>query len=354
MLGLLLLLLFVSLFLTNRSSNSLYIIGFLYLWMVFGWCTKPGDLEIYMERYELWDTDFYLMITEPLYTWTMALLHKLKLDYWDSVKIISFFILFALFFLINKCSHNKNFVLALILLSLYPMMITLFRFSYSSIFTFLSFYCLLYNRTKFKYLFFIVFVIVASLIHSMNLFYILFIIPYLKSYDYIKRNSIWGLVSVITLVTFFIKLMPLVLSGLELADKADQISEVTDNEDNKWIMFILSVLKALSIIVLSVFLKWYADRHHVSVNKVELSIVKFNIFGIIFIPLIWISFDFYRLYIPLAILNYCMADRFLKYKKVFLVSFLCTMNIGYWIVYRHYFERIFLGVYMNNFFFGEN
>lgn len=349
MLGLILLIVFVILFLTKKNSNLIFLYGFFYLWLVFGWCTKPGDLEIYQDRYESWDSDFFQSITEPLYTWTIALFHYLKLDFWQSVIVLSFIFLLSLFSVIYKLTKNKNFVLALLLISIYPMLITLLRNTYSFSFSLFSFYFLLYGKPKVKFLFFILFVFVATFIHSMNILFVLFLIPYINSYKTCYKFSFGGFIVTAILAFLYTKNSSVVMGVFGMSSKSDLVLAANDMAtDSPIITFVLSVLKVLSIMALPIIFQRYADNHKIRLRSEEVAIIKFNIFGLVFLPLLILSFDIYRLFLLMAIINFCLLSRYIRIRWVYVATIIYALNIGYWVLYRHYFDRLFLGVFMNN------
>ena len=69
--GILLLLLLIILQLNKNKSNLLFILSFIFMWITFGWNEQNPDKHIYEDRFDLYDTSWYVTITEPLYTYTI-------------------------------------------------------------------------------------------------------------------------------------------------------------------------------------------------------------------------------------------------------------------------------------------
>lgn len=89
--GILLLLLLIILQLNKNKSNLLFILSFIFMWITFGWNEQNPDKHIYEDRFDLYDTSWYVTITEPLYTYTIHLFHCYQFTFQESYIIISCF-----------------------------------------------------------------------------------------------------------------------------------------------------------------------------------------------------------------------------------------------------------------------
>jgi len=349
--GILLLLLLIILQLNKNKSNLLFILSFIFMWITFGWNEQNPDKHIYEDRFDLYDTSWYVTITEPLYTYTIHLFHCYQFTFQESYIIISCFFLSILFFYIRKTSRYRNFTLALILISIYAMIVVLFRTTYAISFVLIGFYILFYTKlsTIKRILIYSGLILIASFIHSMCIIYLsCTIIQLFKRKTIIKLTVIGSICSCIFIVGIASNLLPAFMEYINMTEKATLFLNDTDQEsNNKFIQFTLAALRVFSVIIIPLGI-YYLESNKNRLNNIDNQIITLNILLISIIPLLYISHDLYRIFYAIAIINYCMASTHITNKKIFIFLILASINMGYWFIWRPYFVDVFVTVYTKN------
>ncbi len=348
--GILLLLLLVSLQFNKKKSKLLSILSFIFMWIIFGWNEENPDKHIYKDRFDLYDTSWFVTITEPLYTFTIHLFHYYQFTFQESYIIISFFFLSILFFYIKKTTCYRNFALAMILISIYAMIVVLFRTTYAISFILIGFYILLYTNLNLTKKIFIYFglVLIAAFIHSMCIIYLSCIIILLFSRKTIIKLTIIGSIcSCIFIVGIASNLLPTFMEYINMAEKATLFLNDTNEASNKFIQFTLAFLRVFSVIIIPLGV-YYFESNKNRLNNIDNLIITLNILLISIIPLLYISHDLYRIFYVIAIINYCMASTHITNKKIFKFLIFASINMGYWFIWRPYFVNVFITVFTQN------
>ena len=133
----------ILLLLFNSKSKFLYTASLIYMWIIFGWNNKNPDKEIYEGRFYNYDQSWFNSITEPLYTYTILLFHNFHITFQESYVIVSLFFILVLAWYIRKTTTNRNTVLALMIISIYAMIVVLFRTTYAITFILIATYILI-------------------------------------------------------------------------------------------------------------------------------------------------------------------------------------------------------------------
>ena len=347
--GILLFILIVIACILFRRSYFLYLLSFIFMWITFGWNTKNPDREIYRLRFESYD-GWLENVTEPLYTWTMKWFHEIGVNFQESYIIVSLLFLVSLFYYIHSTTRNRNFVVAMILVSTYCMFITLFRTTFASAFALLGMLVLLYTSWGriAKTILFLSLIILASAFHSVYLLYL----P-LVSVLWIKRGMLVKLVfvamglSIIFIGSISTNLLPDIMGIMHMEGKEELFLGDTNNgEGSKVIQFILAALRCLSVLVIPFGIK-YLDKK-IIYNNIEEKILDVNLILFSLIPMLFISHDLYRVFYVISIVNFCMISKYLYRKKILYFAIFCGINIGYWFYIRPYFEKTFWTIFTNN------
>lgn len=326
----------------------LYRFSFLYMWIIFGWCGQVADKGIYLMRFEDYDESWVLAITEPLYTVTMYLFHFLGVSFQGTYIIVSFFFLSVLYWYVNKVSKARNVVLALILISVYAMIVCMYRTTYSITFIMLAMYVLVYTKLNFKYVIFCCLVIVASCIHSMCILYIIYLLPFFLT----KKTIYRWLYTCIPLLAIGVgaihsNILPKIMDLVNLGEKMELFIGDAKNGMNI-IKFLLAAFRLISVIALPVGICKLLSKKGRAVSEWDNKIVLMNVMSLYLLPLLYISHDLYRVMYVFAIMDFCMATHYIKDKRIFWYTILCTVNIGYWFIWRPYFKMVFLSVFTDN------
>ena len=347
--GVLLFILIVIACILFRRSYFLYLLSFIFMWITFGWNTKNPDRDIYKDRFDVYN-GWLAEVTEPLYTWTMKWFHAIGVTFQESYIIVSLFFLVSLFYYIHSTTRNRNFVVAMILISTYCMFITLFRTTFASAFALLGMLILLYTSWGriVKTILFLSLIILASAFHSVYLLYL----P-LVSVLWIKRGMLIKLVfaamglSIIFIGAISTDLLPDLMGIMNMEGKEELFLGDTDNEaGSKVVQFLLAAFRCLSVLVIPFGIKYFDKK--ISFNDTENSILNVNIIFFSIIPLLFISHDLYRVFYVISIVNLCMISKYLYRKKILYFTVFCSINIGYWFYIRPYFEKTFWTIFTNN------
>lgn len=335
-------------FITVRNSRFVNWLSISFAFILFGWCCSTPDTDIYLGRYYNWDS-WMINITEPIYTYTMEFFNLLGFSYQSFFIIIALLFITCFYVLVRKLTDKVSYVTGLMLVSIFPMIITLQRSSYAFCFVFIGFYCLFFcTTTLYKVFIFAIFITIASLIHSMCVMYFIFCFFYFvnqkKIYKYVAICII-GIIIGMSMVNF---LMNEFLSFLNMTNKAEML-ESSSQTGNTLIRYILAILRVLSVVILPIGLNFILKKkYNTEINNFDQKILTINIASLIFCPLLYVLHDIYRIYYVIAIINFCLATHYLKYNQCRWYSLLCCFNIGYWFIYRPYFVNVFVQVYSNN------
>lgn len=341
--------LLIPLLFVKQKHITLYWFSFLYMWVIFGWCGQISDKGIYLMRFEDYDDSWMLAITEPLYTATMYLFHYLGISFQGTYIVVSFFFLSILFWYVNKVSRARNVVLALILISIYAMIVCMYRTTYSIAFIMLAMYVLVYTKLYFKYVIFCCLVIVASCIHSMCILYMVYLLPF-----FFKKKTIykWLYICIPLLVIgvgiIHSSILPNIMEAVGLGKKMELFIGDTEGGMDMIIKFVLAAFRLMSVIALPMGICRLLSRKKRVVSEWDNKIVLMNILSLYLLPLLYLSHDLYRVMYVFAIMDFCMATHYIKDKRIFLYTILCAINIGYWFIWRPYFEMVFLPVFTDN------
>ena len=350
--SLLFLVFLIFLLLFNSKSKFLYVASLVYMWIIFGWNNKNPDKEIYEGRFYNYDQSWLNSITEPLYTYTILLFHNFHITFQESYVIVSFFFLLVLSWYIGKVTTNRNTVLALMLISIYAMIVVLFRTTYAITFILIATYILLYSSYKsvYRYILYILLVIVASLIHSMCLLYLPFLFIFVFSQKTIKFwLCIYMPIAIIGIGGIATGLLPNFMEFIGMSNKMDVFLGDTNSTSNKTIQYILALLRVISVVMLPLGLAIIQrKRRNFFFDLVDEKIISLNWLSLFIVPLLYISHDLYRIMYVVVIVNFCMASKYIKNNTAFLYTILCTLNIAYWFIWRPYFEDVFISVYTSN------
>ena len=281
----------------------------------------------------------------------MHVFHIFNLDYKYVTICLSFFILTSIFYFIKKNTFNYNFAIGLFLLSIFTFLVVLLRTSYAIAFILLGFNILLNSKSKYKDIYYIILVIIGSCIHVMCILYLLYFIPYkVSKRKLIKLGYIYFIISVFSISFIATGLLPTLMEYLGLTQKAQIFLADTDQETNKVIQYILAFLRLLSVIILPIGLNLILKKR-TYIYSIDKIIITFNWFSLFIAPLLYISHDLYRLLYVIVIMNFCMASHYMKYDKCYYYTLFCSINIGYWFIWRPYFKEVFLDIFTNNFIF---
>lgn len=347
--GILLFILIVICCLVCRRSYFLYVLSFLFMWFSFGWNTQNPDMEIYKYRFDTYN-GWLETVTEPLYTWTMKYFHGVGITFQESYIIISFLFLCSLFFYISMATKNRNIVIALVLISTYCMLITLFRTTFATMFALVGLYVLIFGKMS-KVLRTSVFVgcmLMASCFHSLYYMYL----PFAAALWLPRKVLIKYVAISILLISFFVgaiatSLLPDFMSLINMGDKANLfLGDTEQAEGHKAIQFILAALRVFSVIIVPFSIR-YIDKH-IKLRENEETILNLNILSLFIVPLLFISHDLYRVFYAISIVNFCMIANYVRNKKIYWFSILASFNVGYWFYIRPYFENTFVTIFTNN------
>lgn len=348
---LLLLSILIPLFINVNNSKFINIFSLFFSFLLFGFCVHTNDTSIYLNRYYDWDNSWRLDITEPLYTWTVAFFRELNFSYQDFFCVVAAVFVICLTIFINKLTKKISYVVGFILLSIYPMLVTLQRTTYSFCFVLLAFYCLFFCRKSFiKAGLFSVLIIMSSMIHSMCILFLIFGVAYFIETQRLKKYLIIAFVSLVIFVSLINILFQQFFSYLNMSEKYDLImTQHSGDARDTFVITVLAILRVLSVIVLPIGIDKILSRNYkVALSVSDRYILKLNYVGFLLCPLVYIEHDFYRILYPFAIMNFCLASHYLKYNYCKWYSLFCCLNIGYWFIYRPAFEHVFLEVYSNN------
>ena len=349
--GIILYILFVFVLLFSHKNKALFWLSFIYLWIVYFACTKTFDIQIYIDRYDMYD-GWFANFTEPLYTASMECFHFCNMKFEHVQMFISFLFLISLYFFINKTTKNKGVVIAFILISIYSFLVDVQRSCYAFSIVLVAFYVFLYGKKTWKSRFvFIALICFACLIHMMSVIFLLFILVDFvherKLNKYVFVTLIIGILSVGAIY----KLVPELMNIIDMADKGDIFMGNTENTSNKFKQYSFAFLRCSSVVIIPIGIKFIMKKQGKDnlLNQYDKKTINTNILSIVLFPFLYINHDMFRIWFIIAIMNYCMASRFLYIKYVFLFTFLCSLNVAYWFMWRPYFKEMFWDVYMNNY-----
>jgi hypothetical protein len=135
----------------------------------------------------------------------------------------------------------------------------------------------------------------------------------------------------------------------DMSKKLDMINKDLEKSTSVTIRTILANLRVLSVVALPIGLNYLLKKKYdQQLTAFDNMVLKLNVAGLIFCPLLYLEHDIYRLFYVIAIIDFCVASHYLKYKYCKWYSIICCFNIGYWFIYRPYFETVFIQVYSNN------
>lgn len=324
------------------------------MWISFGWNSKNPDMEIYRYRFDAYD-GWMEDVTEPLYTWTMKYFHEIGITFQESYIIISFLFLCSLFFYISLTTKNRNIVIALVLISTYSMLVTLFRTTFATLFALMGLYILIYGKKSkvLRSFAFGGFMLCASCFHSLYLMYLPFvIILWLPRKLLIKYVGIGILIVSLFVGAIATSLLPDFMNFINMGDKASLfLSDEESGEGQKAIVFILAALRVFSVVVVP-FAIWYLDKR-IKLSESEETILNINIMSLFIVPLLFVSHDLYRVFYAISIVNFCMIANYVRNNKIYWFSILASLNVGYWFYIRPYFDKTFITIFTNNLIFDK-
>ena len=340
----------VTLFLLiDRKTKIVFFLSFLYLWFVFGWCSYTPDMEIYRWRYEEYDSEWMEMITEPGYSMAMGMFHKHGFHLPDIYIFISFFFLLSLYFYVYKSTKNRSAVIGLILISIYPLLVTLLRTTFAFTLDFIAFYILINYETKIRFLFFSLLIVLATQIHSLSILYLVFMGALFIKGENLNKIVLIALGCSQVAITLASVLMPDVMAMFDMTEKTEQFMEDTEAEANKLVQFLLAVFRILSVVIIPFGIQFILKKKNIVFSNKEKVIMDMNKVGLLVIPLLVISHDLYRVFFVFAVINFCFAANYMKNKRCFWFTLLAACNVGYWFIWRPYFEQVFYSVYTRNY-----
>lgn len=351
MLNLLIYLCLIPLLIYLKKSRGAFIISSLFLFEVFGWSEDCPDRSSYEIRYEQYDDDFLLKVTEPLYTLTMKFFHALNLTFTDTVIVFALIFLISLYWFIKHTTRNTNIVVALFMISVFPFLIVLLRTTYALTFVLPAFYLILYKENTLKNrLWFALIIIIASMIHAMCVLYLVFLFPVNVNFVKIKKFVKVFLPIVFILIGFItLTVLPWLMNLMGLSEKSELFMADTNSESNKLIQFILASFRVLSVIALPLGINYILrSKRNVQMTTAQKRILVVNWFSLLLIPLLAISHDLFRLMFVFCIINFAFASDFYKYKYCRYWTLFCTCNIGYWFIWRPYFHDVFFVTITHN------
>lgn len=139
------------------------------------------------------------------------------------------------------------------------------------------------------------------------------------------------------------------MSYVNLEDKMELFLGDTEDSENRTVSFILAALRLVSVIALPVGIsKLLEKKGKIVLSDEDNKIVLMNVLSLYLLPLLYLSHDLYRIMYVFAIMDFCMATHYIRYKKIFLYTILCAVNIGYWFIWRPYFKDVFLTAFTDN------
>lgn len=344
-----LLALLVPIFIVNVKFEFKDSLSIVFAFLLFGWCCSTPDWGVYQTRYYNWD-GYMIDLTEPLYTKTMQLLNYWNFEFQSVYITIAFAFIIGFTFLVRKLTFNISYVVGLMLISIFPMIISMQRSAYAFCFVFFAFYALFFADSLWiKVTLFSACIVTATLIHSMCIMYFVFLGAY-----FIKDKTIYKYIKIaIPITIFFLGVIQYFMSDffvfLDMSKKMDMLNNALDQTSSITKRTFLANLKVLSVIALPIGLNYLLKiKYNQRFTAFDNMVLKLNIAGLIFCPLLYLAHDICRLFYVIAIIDFCVASHYLKYKYCKWYSIFCCFNIGYWFIYRPYFEDVFVQIYSNN------
>lgn len=339
-----------------------------YLWFLFGWSSGNADWEIYITRYNNYES--LSSHTEWLFTLCQKISHLLHFDYRLYLIIISGICLYLIYKTIIDLSPRPAMVLALYAIFCFPIDVTQVRFFMA--FTIAVFglrYLFSYIRSKQRkdLVKWVICIVIASGMHMAIAVVLLFIVPILWGYKIATVVMLTTNVLLVTFSTFQSRIFALIGYFLS-SDKADLIINRSTQYNLNTIKFVW--FKTIFIFVGFMICLWLiiylrrrekTDTSFQSKNEMVQVVLGINSITMIVMGLITVTTDFYRVQQVTVFLNYIFyscsmfpspknrmsANKF----NLILTSIIAMFAVGalYNLVLRtENYETVFLPLFYNN------
>ena len=241
----------------------------IFAFLLFGWCGSTPDTDVYLFRYYSWDENWINEITEPLYTQTVCVFNLIGFSYQEFFISVSLLFICCYYLFIKKMTNQISYVTGLMLVSIYPMLITLQRNTYAFCFVFIAFCCLLFCKKNIvKGILFSLFILLATLIHSLCCLYLLFAVAY---YVNEKKIIIYTLIGV-AILSSIISILPLFVNDVfDLFGIAAKSELFFSDETGDIKASFLAFLRVVSVLILplglNIILKQRYNAELVNIDK---------------------------------------------------------------------------------------
>lgn len=336
---------FLGLFI--KRNKVLFVVSFLTLFLLFGWCYDHADYGIYDNRYNNYENT--LDFTEPLFILFVQLCHALNLDLQGFLQFSAFLFLSSLFFFVDKLSFDRNKVIALYMLSpLFFYDVVQVRNSLSLAFVYLAFYFIISrNGDKKGMIAYVTFILLATCVHFASFVFLLYLIAFkfdIKKCIYISLS--FSIASFVLSQTLLSSLMGYMVLG-------EKVESVTAGAAERYSgnNAILVNIAMLILMIGTFFVLYWKNRR--LCDKMEDIVLKFNVLSLCLIPLLFVTVDFHRTFMAMMIFNFIIYAKWIKltkYKMFTIGTLFVFFSLFFYrsLMVSENWERVYRSVMENN------
>lgn len=297
----------------RHRSRPLTFLILAWTWIMLGWCSGNADYGIYLGRYNNYMA--FASRTEVGYTYLMQLGNNVGLTYHQFLPLAMLVYVAIIGWVACKLSAEPAYVLALYLIFPACMEATQLRFTFATAFILLGFYFLFYDKEKKPELKYLCCIAIASSLHMSAAIFLLFVI--------LRRLSVQYTIiyTVLIALALFLTRTPQVISWLgNVSGMSEKVAQVlaTVAANYTYRNVIKVSYRCLIFFVLFMILLYYLEKsrcyNDVNVGFIN-NVKKANILGLVVMPLLLYSVDFYRIQQALSVLNYCALSYYMVAMK---------------------------------------
>lgn len=349
----------------KRNNKIIFYSFLIFMFILFAWSYQTADWQIYINRF--YDYEHTSSDTEFLFLLINKIFASNGLEFRTFLIIISAIIVFGYGIIIKKNSSQTNFVLALYFIFPFIMEVTQIRYTVGSFFAIWGLvYILKDDCTKKDYIYSLILIIIATLNH-----YALFLTVFFWIAKFVDKKIIIRIVFLtlmLSIVFVYALNSTIVLNGSSvLINKINFVLML--QKDRPITMMIKNLFRMIlffmfNFIIYSSLFKRIKDDSN-DRKKVDL-VWKWNLVTLIYLPLVFLISDIYRIQQVLCLINYLVyANYFINkdliveekinkedLKFTLLCIFSTAINLYFLVLDNPNINTVFFPLFNNNIFFN--
>ena len=300
------------------KSKAIQFIATIILFLLFAFNYDNADRDVYVDRYYFYYE--YSSMTEPLYTLLMSFLSIHHLGVQSLMHIVALVFIGTIIVVVSKFSKNFGIALGGYMIACFFMDVVQVRFTLSLVFVYIG----LWYHTQIKNellaaVIYMIFILLSASVHASSFIFSLFLLARIKD----KNKVITYTMILSCMLAIVVVYFAYIDSSLDFFQaKISHVGEMAEDRYN--IKTILRRIFLLFLIIALFFFSYYLSPLQTKQIKGETFLMNYmrniNILSICFIPLLFFSADFHRLFYAIYIINLAIISRWVNKKNRFIIN----------------------------------